>query len=107
MPGEDVLQAMSKAGFDVNLIKGPAPKYPASDQVMAVNTAERTVYLHSENAGLTWREVLEIVIDELRSAGLSLPGEKVTRLTDLLMEYQKLGVSVDQKFVGKQIRLVA
>lgn len=73
---------------------------------MSVNTAEQVVHLHSSQEGLVWREVLEIVINELQRAGLFLPGDKVIRLTDLLMEYQKFGVTVDQDFVGKQIRLV-
>lgn len=59
------------------------------------------------DALLTWREVLVIAVDELRAQGVSLPGEKLADVVDLLMEFQELGMHVDRESVAKQLRLVA
>lgn len=56
---------------------------------------------------LSWREVLVIAVDELREQGVSLPGEKLCEVVDLLMEFQELGMHVDRESVAKQLRLVA
>lgn len=98
---------MAKAGFNVGYITEVPVTYVIHKDAFAVNARESSAEVRGSDEGLSWRDVLEIVINELQRAGLALPGDKVIRLTDLLVEYQKLGVTVDQDFVGKQIRLVA
>ncbi len=115
-PSTDYLSGIANIGADVMYVvtgvrsggaegKISAPKKSA--EIFSVGPREDVVAYGPASDGLCWRDVLEIVIDQLQDAGLTLPGEKVIRLTDLLVEYQKLGVTVDQDFVGKQIRLVA
>lgn len=61
----------------------------------------------NEHAGLTWRELMILAVDELNAAGLHLPGEKLAEMVDLLMEFQREGLPVSRDSVARQIRLVA
>lgn len=76
-------------------------------QITSYPKATVTPLPANEHAGLTWRELMILAVDELNAAGLHLPGEKLAEMVDLLMEFQREGLPVSRDSVARQIRLVA
>ena len=120
-PGVLYLAALGEAGFDVwYILTGQRSgqdsqrnemqliKYISKPAVTIVTTDGNEIGHSAESSGdLAWRDVLIIAVDELRDAGLSLPGEKLAEVVDLLVEFQKHGLATTRDAIRKQIRLVA
>lgn len=121
-PGVLYLVALGEAGFDVGYIltgergrpsvaieeEMETIRYPFRPLVSVVTTdGEENDHVLQSHDELTWRDVLIIAVDELHAAGLSLPGEKLAEVVDLLVEFQKHGLATTREAIRKQIRLVA
>lgn len=108
MPGDEVLERMRAAGFDVGYVLG-GQRYKMDVVTTVSTTGDEPPSVHRVESPdpLEWRDVLIIAVDELRAAGLSLPGEKLAEVVDLLMEFQKHGLATTREAIRKQIRLVA
>lgn len=121
-PGVLYLAALGDAGFDVWYVmtgvrsgvqadsqgKVEAVQYTSTPLVSVVTTdGEKVAHAAQSHDELAWRDVLIIAVDELRAAGLSLPGEKLAEVVDLLVEFQKHGLATTRDAIRKQIRLVA
>lgn len=100
--GVDVVYLLTgKRSDDASYLQG------AAVTVLETGGEAATVYRLEESGRLQWRDVLIIAVDELRAAGLSLPGEKLAEVVDLLVEFQKHGLATTRDAIRKQIRLVA
>lgn len=113
-PDAEYLERVYRAGVDVTYLltgrRSVDGGYSTGASVTVLETggeADRAKYRLDESSPLQWRDVLIIAVDELRDAGLSLPGEKLAEVVDLLVEFQKHGLATTRDAIRKQIRLVA
>lgn len=112
-PDVGYLDRVSAVGVDVVYlltgVRSGDGQYPKGAVTTTLKTGGEitNVYRLDESDQLQWRDVLIIAIDELQAAGLSLPGEKLAEVVDLLVEFQKHGLATTREAIRKQIRLVA
>lgn len=60
----------------------------------------------NENGGLTWRQVLITVVDEMTALKLRMPGATLVELVDLLMLLQQEGRPLRTELVRDQLKLI-
>lgn len=89
------------------IAKAMRGSYDSEKPIQTERSGNVTQFPVTESTGLLWRDLLVMAVDALHDAQLSLPGEKLAELVDLLMALQRAGAKLDKDTVTAQVRLVA
>ena len=106
-PDARYLEAVAGAGVDVlYVLTGRRMSAPVSP-VTSYSLATVTPLPANERNGLTWRQVLIAVIDEMTALKLRMPGTTLVELVDLLMLLQQEGRPLAPEVLRGHLKLVA
>lgn len=111
MPRNLPIGKMMQGGFDWGYILSGRRKeeikhiHPTHVQVKGVDGNVRKIPLPPKK-GLSWREVLELVLDVLHTHSKTLPGASVSAIVDAIMAWQAAGASVTKSTVEAQLKSV-
>lgn len=104
------LSALSKVGVDVLYVvtgSRPITSYGTSSlPAAATGGGTVTAFPVSESGGMTWQEVLVVVLDAIYTAKKVLPAKTVIALVDAAMAVQRAGIPVNKSAVVEQLRQV-
>lgn len=110
LPDAGYLSAVAKAGVDVLYVltgSRPITSYGTSSPPAAATGGGTVTGLPvSESGGLTWQEVLGVVLDAIYTAKKVLPAKTVIALVDAAMAVQRAGIPVNKSAVVEQLRQV-
>lgn len=109
-PNAEALSAWAKVGLDVLYVvtgSRAITSYGTSSPPAAATGGGTVTGLPvSESGGLTWQEVLGVVLDAIYTAKKVLPAKTVIALVDAAMAVQRAGIPVNKSAVVEQLRQV-
>lgn len=105
-PDADYLEAVAAKGVDVLYVLTGKRVGATAPAITSYGRTTVTALPANENAGLTWRQVLIAVVDEMTALKLRMPGATLVELVDLLMLLQKEGRPLQPEVLRGQLQLL-